>query len=295
MLRVLQRIGSLLTVAATTASLLLAFRQWQGAETLEVWVALLLLGTFALLSLVLVAWQDYRYARKARSAEALPGILRSAQVTVGEPLDTLGACKSALAETVREAAEAFSLMTGTRVSACIKVVKAEKTGGEHRFRVEDIVRDPKSVNRNGRGKSLVKHWVDDNSDFRSLIDSVGTPAGEYYINGWLPGEWEYENSSFPIYGDMPKPRILFFREILRDFQWPLPYKSTLVVPIRNTGPNPEEVGPLVGFFCIDSRARHAFSSRYNVPVFQVLAELAQPVLNRMIALSEAANAVPAGS
>ena len=295
MFRALQRFGALLTVAGTAASLILAYDQWAGAAASDVRLALALLGSFALLGLVLLIWQEFRYARKTRTAEALPGLLRATQVTVGETLADESACKAALGDVAREASEMFSLMTGTRVSACIKIVKAELERGHYKFRVEDIARDPKSLTRNGRAAHGTgsKHWVESNSDFQTLFEHAGKPKGEYFLSGWLPGEWEYRNSSFAVHGGEPA-RIKFplLREIFRDIAWPLPYKSTLVVPIRNMGPRPEDIGPLVGFFCIDSRARHAFSSRYDVPALELLAELAQPVLNKLITLSEAAQTGP---
>ncbi len=58
--------------------------------------------------------------------------------------------------------------------------------------------------------------------------------------------------------------------LLRNWKWPLPYKSTIVVPICPIEEN--TLAGLVGFLCVDSTRNLAFKKDYDVELLLGIAE-----------------------
>jgi hypothetical protein len=147
--------------------------------------------------------------------------------------------------------------------------------------VKTLARDSASSERAAnRGVDKNVHLVRDNTDFRLIIEM----KAEYFFEGNLPALKHYENTSLPA-----------------DWQpggdgraWPLPYKSTIVLPIRyvytphdldslkidgnSRGHAPLDDQDLFGFFTVDCGAREAFDERYDVELGNAIADALVPIL-----------------
>jgi len=210
--------------------------------------------------------------RKARYAEALPYLTRVfadiAKFECVSGIEVRDDIEQVCKAIVNRLAAAFSLITGTKCSACIKTYIDGP--GEERPRVATLCRDDASLEREQGPSPLeawiqylqnpetVSHWIDENTAYRQFFGRESTPQRCYFSND-LPAEPHYHNTSFKIYGDPPEPDD----PTIREHHWPLPYKSTIVAPIgRLTIPGNHY--DLVGFLAVDSRSRDVFSKQYDI-------------------------------
>ena len=218
----------------------------------------------------LLVWQEYRYARKARYAEALHNLHAFARhMTNGFDRHNV---EIALHKAVAEISEAFTLITGTRVAACLKkVIWVENV---NRCKVEDLCRDPKSVDRTdkirkGKDGTVINHWVDINTAFKRTWIEEGRPQGSgYYLSNNLASEHQYDNTSFQAYGE---PVSTWSGR-----RWTLPYESTLVVPVVV---HERDKAVVLGYIALDSSSRHVFDARYDVPFLRIVSEFIGPALD----------------
>ena len=189
-------------------------------------------------------------------------------------------------------AQAFSLITGTQCSACIKAMESTSEfaalprDARTRPYVHTLCRDAGSIDREfgpapeERGIYQMEeppdgftHFIDQNTDFEHILMSTGTPKRLFFSNN-LPALRGYKNSSFHYYG---QPADGSFR---RNRTWPLPYKSTIVVPISRRSLQLNQAYELKGFLCVDSRSRNVFADRYDLDIMQSIGRTLVPLLER---------------
>lgn len=247
---------NLIAALVTVFGVPVALFAYAGKESL---VALVL--SIGLTLILVCAWtllivQEYRYTRKARYAEATGSIhdalhsLRDAQYALQKD-DRDGVVLERLRHSLAALSAAFTLIAGVRCRVCIKEVSCETEGQvtAHTMSVTTLCRsettpEPEPV--------ADKDWVSDNTDFEDLF--LGN-APRWFFDGNLPKRPGYKNSHWSQETWAKK-----------DF----PYRSTIVWPIRKTlygvndsRKNAEAAQDLLGFLCADSKARHAFSERYD--------------------------------
>jgi len=292
-MRLLTFTSVLLIFTAATMGILVALEHWFPKATVFGKVAIVVLATAIIGLTAFCVWQEYRYARKARYAEALPYINQIFfelnkfdnidNITQSEPLEYT------LKGVVNRFAAAISLVTGTMCSVCIKVVTEDDHADPPRPKVLTVVRDDMSFSRE-RGKALaeesiedsdessIDHWVDQNTAFMQVFMQPRSPRACYFSN-YLPGEKNYLNTSFQIHGAPPESE----RAIIRDLNWPLPYKSTIVCPIARQGILRRDYR-LAGYFAVDSRSRYVFDRRYDIDLVTGVADCLYSLLYRYAVL-----------
>jgi hypothetical protein len=115
----------LVGLASSVLTILVTFQFWYPQAHPDGRVAIIALSSFIAIGGAGVVWQEFRYARKARYAEAFPylkQIFYETSIhnpgTMGSPGDIEGICRMI----VNRLASAFSLITGTKCSVCIKVL-----------------------------------------------------------------------------------------------------------------------------------------------------------------------------
>lgn len=176
-----------------------------------------------------------------------------------------------------ELATAFTVITGTKCNVAIKVLEEDKDeNGVQKLkaitfsRSHDTSRNPK-VNE-------IKHWVDRNTDFYTILEKIDQPKGCYFFANSLSLRVGYLNTSFPVYGHADPEENIF----LRYWRWPLPYKSTIVVPICPCDEPSKKM--LLGFLCVDSVNAGSFKKHYDVTllngvadgIYNLIKELSKP-------------------
>jgi hypothetical protein len=269
-----------LTSILYVGSAILAFvafgENWFGTTTYEGAFAVTVLGLLVIAGVIGFGWQEYRFSRKARYAEALPNLAECAG-RIAYAASTPERCELVMKDAVREVSEAFTLITGTRVGVCLKKVIYNQS--QNRCKVEDVCRDPKSENRTVRiRKSLsgqvIDHWVDMNTAFKRTWTQEGRPQGaQYFLSNDLSSEPQYQNTSFEAYGEPSGARFAWLRRV----KWTLPYISTLVLPVLGPLRNGEQT--VLGYLAIDSASRHVFDARYDVSFLRIIGDFLSPALD----------------
>ena len=165
---------------------------------------------------------------------------------------------------------AFSMVAGARCRMSIKLLgrdddAAEK--GEGGFFVSTFARDALShaVCKEQDEREGHDHSVSENTDFRLILRR----QRDYYFNGDVSETRDYENSR------LKNPQVN------SQGSWQLPYKATIVWPIRYVLTRSEtEVAQgaqfrdqdLYGFLTVDCNARNVFEERYDVQLGAALAD-----------------------
>ncbi|WP_156092604.1 hypothetical protein [Rhodovibrio salinarum] len=163
----------------------------------------------------------------------------------------------------------FSTITSTRCRATIKLIFVEN----HELYVYALARDKISSHemstRDERRLELRHDRLEDNEDFKKLFLPDFADSG-FYLNNYLPYMNSYESSS-----------LTFWQEIEGDnSEWPLPYRSTVVWPIRQDQRRSigEDESLCIGFLAVDSDSTGVFDQRWTVPIGKTLANSLYHVL-----------------
>lgn len=198
-----------------------------------------------------------------------------------EEMPELNTVISACEHLCKDVAHVFTLITGTPCSVSIKTLaKGSDPDAPHRLKAETFARD----RRGDRGTGTVENWIDKNSDFLHILEKIGSAKGKYFFSNNLPGRKNYRNTSFAAYGEPPEIRLL------RYWRWPLPYKSTVVVPICPSGYGSSST--LLGFLCVDSPNLGAFKKDHDVDLLQGVADGLFNLLNRMLNVNQTPPLLP---
>lgn len=173
-----------------------------------------------------------------------------------------------------EIAIAFTVITGTKCNVSIKLLEKNENGNG-RLKVIDFARN-QDGSRNPK-KNSVDHWIDANTDFASILDKIDHPKSSYFYCNTLPVRSGYQNTSFAVYSSSEQESNPF----LSYWRWPLPYKSTIVVPICPC--DEPSTDNLLGFLCVDSIKLGAFKKNYDIAL---LSGVADGIFNLMQEISE---------
>lgn len=183
-----------------------------------------------------------------------------------------------LQEVVDSIANCFSTITNHVSRVCIKTIDLNNSNS---IALTTSFRDSISKS-NTQIKSLDSktiHKLEGNTDFELLWYALNGRTRFYLANN-LPKEYKkrkYNNTSFEnLYGSEPTIGTLFVKN------WRLPYKSTLVVPIRHvinfTPPSRENEGYIdkgwkyKGFLCIDTPNKYSFNTTIDPEIAAAFAD-----------------------
>jgi hypothetical protein len=183
----------------------------------------------------------------------------------------------------------FSLLSGKRCRCCVQEITANQD-------VVTLVRDRITSTQS---PDTGNHNISANTDFSNLwYGRNGCPR--FFLSRNLVALWRsgrYRNSSFEAYGE---PTTMSFAGLTFVTRWTLPYKATIVWPIRyipegckwpvlNDGglaAVPQEKRPFVwGFLSVDCKSKNTFDS-LHAP------ELGAAIADAIFALLHAARMNP---
>jgi hypothetical protein len=190
----------LLSASSAVAGLVVAFRQWYPQASSDGKIAILVLAVYVAVVTIAVVAQEYRYARKARYAEALThfGRIFIEIEHVNDSSHTSDDIENALTTITSELAGAFSLISSTKCSVCIKKIEEDQEAEvDHpsRPRVATLCRDGSSPKRWVSAADVI-HWLDRNTDFHALHEGAGTPDGAHFFENYLPWLRNYEHPHY---------------------------------------------------------------------------------------------------
>jgi len=262
-------VGSISSIIGLVAAPIFVYVN-QGWECIIVATALSL---FAFASLILSARtlirSRYRYANVVHFFHYVNHIMRDYIATMireGTTTPLIHEHTSHLDEELQNIvtaiADCFWVVTGQRCRCCIKALETKTSPQSSQpLCVRTIARDKVSVLHSH--DDSVSHAIVNNTDFCNLM----YPTQQYhrgYVANNIPAlflQRAYNNTSIP---KDYQPNVNYFQRIRN---WPLPYRSTLVVPIRYISvflppKEREEAIPshwtYWGFLCIDSNHNNVF-------------------------------------
>lgn len=167
--------------------------------------------------------------------------------------------------------DAFSKVYSNKIGVCIKFI----VNDNGRPRCETLVRDSHSNARCRKSGSqdTTKHWIDANSDFEFIYSNFDNDNIEtsFYLEQHLPNCKDYKNTRLKN-GWKPRSYLFYPERYARKWNWPLLYKSTLVVPIVPLIANDQSQKAIRGFLCVDSPSEGVFNKSYDVDIMKGLAD-----------------------
>lgn len=217
--------------------------------------------------------KEHRYAQTVFFTHHANHIVRDffSILQTGKPVEL----KDTVEEILSTVANCFSIITGRLCRACIKDLGSDNV-------LRTTARDNRSkVFKNSPPEYDNLHTLKENTDFYNLWYAKDSCFRYFFCND-LPKKWRlrrYENTSFKIYGE---PKIQNIMGISWTTNWKLPYKSTIVFPIRYLEEfiPPIEDGQKVpsqwktwGFLCVDCQSKNVFDSRYAPELGLAFADL----------------------
>lgn len=258
------------------ASLVIAssfFNIWNVDQTDKELILLSFFSAYFLILLLFLLFFTINYSRKARYSEATKAIHDTVHAS-RDAYHYLDWCVSSkhpdvvynegdfCEKTTRiltSLSTAFTLVTGTKCRSSLKVIGQDENDD---LFVTTLARDNTSTeDKNNRYNDANKrHLISANTDFMLI-------AGHdynYFFHNNLPKYDDYQNSSIEEYRSPNDSR-----------KWVLPYKSTIVWPIRykrRNNENNDRDADLYGFLTIDSSSRNVFSDKYDVDMGAIVAD-----------------------
>lgn len=253
-------------------------------------IAVAFLGGLAVYFLVVSVYYQIVWGRKVRYAEVLPHINFGFSYVHDElrnaPPD-LDKIAMACERVCTQVTHAFSVIAAAPCSASIKVLaQQESQNQETRLKVLTLARDQQSSSSRNYGVHL-DHWIEMNTDFKFLLERISSPRGRYFFSNRLPYLSNYQNTSIELYGGEPKPvHIWGWYHLVRYWQWPLPYKSTIVVPICPAISSKRTQANLIGYLCLDCSRMGAFKKHYDIELMEGVADGLYNLVSQYVKLVE---------
>lgn len=167
---------------------------------------------------------------------------------------------------------AFSLINDRKIGVCIKVL----TFKGRRPMVTTLVRDrySKSKNRKTGTADNIEHYIELNSDFQFIWDNIDSQNVEksYYHEKHLPTCKDYKNTRLNSNWKSKTTKWGILDNFIRRKLWPLPYRSTLVVPIVPLVANEQNQKAIRGFLCLDSTSEGQFNPSVDVDILKGISD-----------------------
>lgn len=270
-----------LTVVGSLASIYgCCYLFWQSA-TSDARFGMALMAAFATSLFVINVAQRRIFSRKTLYGEFLTEILDIHNRINQENLQKLNNRNDILqvAKAIcNDLSNLMRLVTGRPCAACIKVVDAP-VDEEGQVSTYTFCRDSRSLPKRNYNEDK-KHWISANTDFLEIFRHEGPPITRYFFENYLPSRQGYNNSRFESSGFRQETLSRWVRPFFRSATWPLPYKSTIVVPIFPLVTD-EDPPPVMGFLCVDSPARGVFRQQYDVGLIRSVAACLYPIMSRL--------------
>jgi len=224
-------------------------------------VAIIVLGVLLLITIC----RDWHYAYKLRRKEMYANLYAelntaNAQIRNAKITDPQTGTNS-LMTYCESVSSIFTLLKGHRIGACVKLL-CEDTSGKAIVITQARDCFSNAHNRKTGSADKTEYTMEANSDFSFIYNNMesDTEDSSFFHSANLVRESDYRNSRL---NKWKVKKIPFIPEyFVRKYTWPLPYKSTIVVPIIPLNSNSQNIDNLRGFLCIDSKNTGVF----NIPV-----------------------------
>lgn len=167
---------------------------------------------------------------------------------------------------------AFSYVNGHHIGVCLKIIAEEEGQATVRTYCRDHI---SSMARKWSKTDRTVHWISGNSDFWFILNNLKNHNTDlnYFFSDKLPFERNYLNTRLEEWP--PKSyfiKIPLLRLLYLNKEWPLLYRSTIVVPLVPYSANDQHEKALRGFLCIDSPYNRVFYKKLDIEILKGLAD-----------------------
>lgn len=251
-------------------------------------VAVIFLGFLAVFFLGYTIYLIARYRKRIRYSEVFEDInlsfsqIHSLDRNTSTKDDELKLILQSLSQLCDSLSDCFSRINGHQISVCIKFLESQ---GEHPL-VNTLARDKKSKAKGRKTGSSdnTKHWLKENSDFKFIYsnydnDNIDT---SYYYKTYLPNRGDYTNTRLD--DNWPPRKIVLLDKLIRQKQWTLKYRCTMVVPIIPLNADEQAKKSLRGFICLDSPHNKAFYKEADIEILRGISDGVYKKIDRILEL-----------
>jgi len=170
--------------------------------------------------------------------------------------------------------DAFTLITSRKCSVCIKLFEL---GKQNEVCTITYCRDSDSVKNDNRvnpDEDDTIHYLKENTDFKYTFENVDKKDDryKYFFSNRLPFQDFYLNTRIDTDKYPPKCSTPVIKELIRLYKWPLPYKSTISVPITLFSNKNILDGKIAGFLCVDSGRLGSFNKKSDVEILRGISD-----------------------
>lgn len=166
-----------------------------------------------------------------------------------------------LTDLCTEISEAFKEIKNEEIGVCVKYIN----GSPKNPYVKTLCRDFHSKEREKNYDKTINDYILQNTDFNHIIKQMSENKDFdliYYFANCLANKHQYTNTHLTDI-NLPSNCFSYFK---RRKLWPLPYRSTIVVPFLT--PDNKRIN---GFLCIDSPSSNGFIKERDVVIMQQIA------------------------
>jgi hypothetical protein len=274
--RTLGVLGSLSGLAALAITFLKLDRLNEDIQTKIFVIELALLSIFLFGYILITNFKKlHRFAQAIFYLHYINHIVRDevASMEAGDPIDL----REVLQDIVDATANCFSLLSGKRCRCEILEITPNQA-------VSVLVRD--RMTQTTRPESEAPYPIAENTDYSSIwYGSNG--CTRFFLSSNLVSLWrknQFRCTAFQTFGE---PQTLSLGVISIVTKWPLPYKSSIVVPIRYVSDNcrwpalneanlsrmSSEDRPFVwGFLRVDNKSRRSFDMLHSPELVAAIAD-----------------------
>lgn len=252
---------------------------------IEVVVAICFLGGLLMLSMLHDWYYTIKYRKRANYINLFSEINTTYSIIRDVEVNDVQEATNYLMTYCESVSNVFTSVKGRRVGVCIKLLMDDNNNAYLLTQARDSY--SKAHNRKTGSADKTVHLVESNSDFSFIYKNLDSDIEDssFFHSQNLLTEDDYRNSRLNDWHLKKIPLIPNW--IMKQFTWPLPYRSTIVVPIFPLNRDMQSKETLRGFLCIDSPQTHVFSIPEDKEILRGMAAELCPIIDKLINLTSA--------
>ncbi len=256
------------TIGGFLLSILATFMGSRDAKSI---ISVLVLGLLLVAAIAFIAHRELK--GRHRYAQAVAHFHYAAHITKRALCSgSVDLINKTVKDLLNSCAEIFSVVTGT---VCCVNVKRLKPGDQGVLEIDEILEDDiAAMGRYGVNRAFTGAIEDYNfartESYSSIMSLLRGRAVRYYISNNIRADFIKDKYRHPILLDPTTFEPIEGLASTPYGEWPLTFRSTLVVPLRITRGRYYD---WVGFLCVDSGSRGVFDSRFAPFLAGAFAEL----------------------
>ena len=267
----------LLSIAGSIASIVGYFNQ---EISIEATIAICFLGTILLFSMFHDWYYTIKFRKRANYINLFSEINTAYSLIRDVEINSVQDATDYLMTYCEAVSNVFTSVKGNRIGTCVKLLMDDNSDAYLLTQARDYY--SKTHNRKTGSADKTRHLMDANSDFSFIYKNIDNDLvdSSYFFSNNLLKEEDYRNSRLNDWRLKKIPMIP--KSFIKYFTWPLPYKSTIVVPIFPLNRELQSKEKLRGYLCIDSPKTGTFNMPEDKEILRGMAAELCPIIDKLI-------------